>query len=48
MRTGCESDVSGANDPALAEDLLNENPSLVALGKKGNEKMLPNKKQSTL
>ena len=26
--------VSGANDPAPAEDLLNENPSLVALGKK--------------
>ena len=34
MRSGCESDMSGANDPAPAEDLLNENPSLVALGKK--------------
>ena len=33
MRSGCEPDVSGANDPAPAEDLLNENPSLVALGK---------------
>ena len=28
--------VSGANVPAPAEDLLNENPSLVALGKKGH------------
>ena len=34
MRSGCAPDVSGANDPAPAEDLLNENPSLVALGKK--------------
>ena len=25
--------MSGANDPAPAEDLLNENPSLVGLGK---------------
>ena len=33
MRSGCEPDVSGANDPAPAEDVLNENPSLVALGK---------------
>ena len=34
MRSGCAPDVSGANDPAPAEDVLNENPSLVALGKK--------------
>ena len=33
MRVGCAPDVSGVNDPAPAEDVLNENPSLVALGK---------------
>ena len=34
MRVGCESDFGGANVPAPAEDVDNENPSLVALGKK--------------
>ena len=33
MRVGCVTDASGANVPAPAEDVDNENPSLVALGK---------------
>ena len=33
MRTGCVADFPGADVPAPAEDLHNENPSLVALGK---------------
>ena len=33
MRVGRESDFSGANDSAPAEDVDNENPSFVALGK---------------
>ena len=36
MRNGCVTDSAGANVPAPAEDLDNENPSLVALGKKGS------------
>ena len=32
--------LSGANVPAPAEDVLNENPSIVALGKKGPETIL--------
>ena len=39
MRVGCESDFPGANVPAPAEDLDNENPSLVALGKNGENIM---------
>ena len=35
---GCAPDASGTNDPAPAEDANNENPSLVALGKKQNAK----------
>ena len=34
MRVECALDASGANVPAPAEDVLNENPSLVALGNK--------------
>ena len=37
MRVGCVTDASGANVPAPAEDVDNENPSLVALGKNGQK-----------